>query len=296
MFYYTNQAAAGADRPDGTRAVGRIDTHVHVASGDTRRYPRQPTGVGSDWWQRPGYEADDVLETLAGAGVSRFVAVQAVGVYGYDNRYVISAAQAHPDRVSAVVSVDMDADGAPAEIERLGGSSGVVGVRLFAVRPGSSWVAGSAALAAFEAAAAAGLTVVLTVFSSQLPALRPVIDRSPTPPVVLDHCGFPQFADGLVADDDPVLGLAGSAHVSLKISSHVLRQSGEDPARLVDQLARVFGAGRLMWGSDYPQSEHESYGQLVDLGERSLRHLGPAEQDAVWQLNAAPLFGLSTDP
>ena len=203
--------------------MGRIDTHVHVASGDTARYPRQPTGVGRDWWRRSGYDVDSVLATLDGAGVPAFVAVQAVGVYGYDNRYVVSAAEAHPGRVSAVVSVDMEEPGAPDEIERLGHRPAVVGVRLFAVRPGSTWVGGSAAPASFEAAAAVGLTVVLTVFSAQIPALRPVIERSPTPAVVFDHCGFPQFADGVVADGDPVLDLAALPHVSLKVSSHVLR-------------------------------------------------------------------------
>ena len=88
-----------------------------------------------------------------------------------------------------------------------------------------------------------------------------------------------------------MLDLADSPHVSLKVSPHVLRSSGDDPARLVDQLVERFGAGRLLWGSDYPQSEHDSYGQLVELGEGSFRHLAPASRRRSGE-RTRPLFGL----
>jgi L-fuconolactonase len=273
--------------------MGRIDTHVHVASDDEVTYPRQPRpGIGRDWWRQRGYDSGSVLATIQTAGVAQFVAVQAVGVYGYRNDYVLTAPVEHPEEISAVVAVDLDGPDGPAEIERLGAQPGVVGVRLFAVGPGGAgWIERGVAPAAFEAAGGAGLTVVLTLFSRSIPPLRAAIDHSPAP-VVFDHCAFPERVDGRVAPEDPVLALAELPHVSLKVSTHVLREGGGDPAPMVDQLAERFGPGRLLWGSDYPQSEHSSYEELVFLAERAFRHLSAAEVAAVWGENAAPLFGL----
>ena len=274
--------------------MGPIDTHVHLASPDQDRYPRHPMDVGSPWWHRAGYSADEVLATVTGAGVAGLLAVQAVGVYGYDNAYVVDAAAQHPDRVRAVVAVDMEGPDPAADVVREAGRPGVVGVRLFAVTPGSSWVGTARGRAAVEAVADLGLTLVLTVFQAQLAVLRPLLEARPSLGVALDHCAFPALVDGVVAPDQPVLTLAELPQVALKVSSHLFGSLGGDgdPAPLVDQLARCFGPDRLLWGSDYPQTAHSSYAALVDEGRRAVRHLDPAHQAAVLGDNAADRFGL----
>jgi L-fuconolactonase len=171
---------------------------------------------------------------------------------------------------------------------------GVVGVRLFAVHPGSAWVGTDRARAAVEAVADLGLVLVLTVFQAQLAPLRPLLEGHPSLPVAVDHCGFPDIAQGVLVPGQPVWDLADLAQVSLKVSSHLFGSLGGagDPAPLVDQLVGRFGPGRLVWGSDYPQTAHGGYRELVDLGHRAVRNLDRADRAAVLSDNAAVLFDL----
>jgi predicted TIM-barrel fold metal-dependent hydrolase len=269
-----------------------FDTHLHVASDDVDRYPRQPTGVGSDWWLGGGFDVDSTLSVLQDAGVSRGVAVQAVGLYRYDNRYVVDSATDHPDRVTAVVAVDMDRPDAAFEIARYGDFAGVVGVRLFAVGGSDRWVETGRVFEAFEAAAASRLTVVLTVFAHHLPALRPAIERFVDVPVALDHCAFPGFAGATIAEGQALFELSGATNVMLKVSSHNLLEAAAagEPADLVGQLVGSFGAERLMWGSDYPQTQGQTYRALVDLAERSCHALTPSARAGFMGANAATAF------
>jgi len=269
-----------------------FDTHIHVASDDIDRYPRQPTGVGSDWWLDGSFDADSTLSVLSDAGVARGVAVQAHGLYRFDNRYVIDVATGHPDRMTAVVAVDMDRPDVAAEIVRYGELPAVVGVRLFAVGGSDQWVGTPRVTAAFEAAATSRLTVVLTVFARHLAALRPAIDGFPDVPVALDHCAFPQLAGASIVAGEPLLDLAGARNVWLKASSHNLLEAaaGGEPLELVEQLVRHFGADRLMWGSDYPQTRGHGYRALLDLALQSCRTLAPAAQEGFIGANAAAIF------
>jgi L-fuconolactonase len=272
-----------------------IDAHVHVASDDETRYPRHPTAIGSDWWRRGRYEADDVLDTLVGAGVARMVAVQAAGAYGDDNRYVVDVATSYPDSVRAVAVVDPDKTGVAGMITELAASRGVSGVRYMAVRPSDTWVGTEKADNAFEAAAEAGLTVVLTVFAEQLPALRPVLERFPHVPVVLDHCAFPDMVGATVARDSPLAALAGLPQVTVKVTSHNLAPLGVAGAArtFVEQLVGWFGTRRILWGSDYPQTTHDSYADLVDLALDAFSDLAPTERAAVLGGNTQRLFGFA---
>ncbi len=277
----------------GLGSYGPVDAHVHVASDDEARFPRHPTGVASDWWKRGGYEVEAVLGTLTGAGVTQMVAVQAAGAYDDDNRYVLEVAEEFPESVRAVVVVDPDAPGAGAAITDLAARPGVTGVRYMAVRPGSNWVGTERADEAFQSAALTGLTVVLTVFPAQIPALRPVLDRYPEVPTVLDHCAFPILDGSVIRRRQPLLGLGAVAQVAVKVTSHNLAPladaGGARP--LTEQLVDCFGTDRVLWGSDYPQTAHESYAGLIDLARRALGGLAPAEQAAVLGDNARRLFG-----
>jgi L-fuconolactonase len=278
-------------------AEGPIDAHVHVASDDETRYPRHPTPIGSDWWRRGGYEVDDVLDTLAGAGVAQMVAVQAAGAYGDDNRYVLDVAKSHPDSLRAVAVVDPDDPGAAELITELAACRGVSGVRCMAVLPSATWVGTEKAHNAFAAAADAGLTVVLTVFSEQLLALRPVLERFSDVPVVLDHCAFADISGATVARDSPFPALAGLPQVTVKVTSHNLNPLGGAGAarRFVEQLVGWFGTHRILWGSDYPQTTHHSYAGLVDLAADAFADLAPAERAAVLGGNTRRLFGFAGD-
>lgn len=271
---------------------GAIDAHVHVASDDEGRYPRHPTGMASDWWRRGHYEVADVLGALTDAGVAQMVVVQAAGAYGDDNRYVVDMAARYPESVRAVGVVDPGAPGAAAAITELGAHGGVSGVRCMAVRPGAMWVGTTRTDEAFESAADAGLTMVLTVFADHLPSLRPVMERFPDVPVVLDHCAFPTMAGSIMEADSPLRALVDLPQVTVKVTSHnlapVAEAGGARP--FVEQLVGWFGPRRTLWGSDYPQTDHASYAGLVDLAIEAFADLAPGDLGAVLGGNTRRLF------
>lgn len=274
---------------------GAIDAHVHVASDDEARYPRHPTGMASDWWRRGRYEVDDVLGTLTDAGVGQMVIVQAAGAYGDDNRYVVDMAAQYPESVRAVGVVDPGAPGAAAAIVELGAHGGVSGVRCMAVRSSDTWVGTTRTDEAFESAADAGLTLVLTVFPSHLASLRPVMERFGDIPVVLDHCAFPTMAGSIMAGDSPLRALVDLPQVTVKVTAHNLGPLAEaGGARpFVEQLVGWFGAHRTLWGSDYPQTAHVSYAGLVDVATEAFADLAPGDRAAVLGGNTRRLFAFA---
>ncbi len=274
-----------------------VDTHVHVASDDRDRYPRRPTGLGRQWWSEPGRDAEGLVSVMDDHGVGLALATQAIGAYGYDNSYLLHAAAGHPDRVAAIPAVDVDDratddDVLAASIAGLATSPGVVGVRLFGVAPGSSWPHDEArARVAFQAARRAGLVTVLTVWPDQLRALTNLIRESSDAPVVLEHCGFPDLSGDRVPADAPLLALRDDENLRLKVTSHLLREAAVDgdAANLVAQLAATFGAERLLWGSDYPQTDGD-YDALLRDAEGAARGLEADTRPGFFAGNATRTF------
>jgi predicted TIM-barrel fold metal-dependent hydrolase len=278
----------------GVTAVGIIDTHVHVVSDDAARYPRQINASATHrWWAGVACDTAALLRTMDAHGVAAALAVQAVGVYGYDNTYLLDEVASGSRPVAAVAAVDVDAGGAAEEITRLSAVAGVVGVRLFAVSPGSSWVHTGKADAAFDAATRSGLPVVLTVFEQQLPPLAPSIARYPTLPIALDHCAFPTLDGARIHRGSPLLELAAAPNVTVKVSSHVLLQVTPPaaPSALIDDLLSGFGPDRVMWGSDWPQTPLPDYGAHVQLARRATAHLEQDVRLGVMGRNAAVWLG-----
>jgi L-fuconolactonase len=278
----------------GVTPVGIIDTHVHVVSDDTARYRRQINASATHpWWAGVACDTAALRRAMDAHGVTAALAVQAVGVYGYDNTYLLDAVASGPRPVAAVAAVDVDAAGAAEEITRLSTVAGVVGVRLFAVSPGSSWVRTGKGDEALDAAARSGLPVVLTVFEHQLPPLAPSIARYPSLPITLDHCAFPTLDGGRIHRDSPLLEMAGAPNVTVKVSSHLLLEvtPPDAPSALIDDLLSRFGPDRVMWGSDWPQTPLPDYGSHLELAQRAMVHLEQEVRLAVMGRNAAVWLG-----
>ena len=271
-----------------------VDSHTHVASLDTDRYPTSPTGVGSNWWSEGPNGADELLSAMAVAGVDRAVVVQAVGVYGYDCRYAIDAVTAHPEQLALVGAINMEGDDPPRDLAILAANAPLGGVRLFGVGGTSpGWLADGRADEVWAAAAELGCSIIPTLFAADLPGLRSPIEAHPRVPVIVDHCGFPDLTGGAPYDSATTLfDMADLGSVSLKVSSHILldARAAGDPADLIDRLAETFGADRLCWGSDYPQTQALSYAEMVDLGRHAARRLAPLDQDAFLGGTSAALW------
>lgn len=102
-----------------------------------------------------------------------------------------------------------------------------------------------------------GLVCDLCVTHDQLPELLELVDRAPDTRFVLDHCGKPAIREGLL---DPwrrdIARLAERENVHCKLSGLLTEAKpaarSEDLLPYAAHVVEVFGAARVMYGSDWP--------------------------------------------
>lgn len=278
-----------------------VDTHAHVFL----------QGLPLAAAHRHAPESDATLAEyralLDTHGITHGVLVQP-SFLGTDNRFMLDAIRTCPDRLRGVVMLD-PAISEP-ELAALD-AQGVVGVRLNLVglplpdlrQP--HWQSFLARLKALD------WHLELHRGASDLPQLLDAALCARCR-IVVDHFGRP--AAGL-ADNDPgfaaLLQRADTGRIWVKLSaayrnggSAHLQTSERTPALLeadaraarkcAHQLLAAFGAERLVWGSDWPHTQHR---ELADYG-RSLSVLADwvpatAERDRILGATAAELFKIS---
>jgi predicted TIM-barrel fold metal-dependent hydrolase len=177
-------------------------------------------------------------------------------------------------------------------LRRLVRERGISGVRVFALaRAGESWLGDAATFGLWQAAHELGIAAIATCFEHQLGELARVLGAFPVLRVALDHCGFADLSRPDWEKHSPLVDLARFPNLWLKVSSHVLHsaeKAGSTPQRVVAQLAERFGE-RLIWGSDYPQTEGP-YRELVDLGRSAFAALRPEARERGLARNALDLW------
>jgi L-fuconolactonase len=144
------------------------------------------------------------------------------------------------------------------------------------------------------------------------PEQRPLLEQLPaTVPglrIVLNHLGFfphdmcvdrhgrPAFEDPFPAEHvESVLRLARHPTVHLMFSGQYALSREGPPYRDLDpvvrRLADAFGAGRMLWASDYPWTRDvPGYATLLDLAAASLADASAAELEAIHGGTALRLF------
>jgi predicted TIM-barrel fold metal-dependent hydrolase len=282
-----------------------FDAHAHFVSDDFARYPLTDDVPGR--FPPPGrvglrervaavpLTAENILGWWDASGVAGGVGVQYRTAYGTDNSYLLDCARRWPDRIRPVVVVDGADPATPGTLANLA-TRGVAGLRLTGVaEAGYPWLESDAVLDTWAAADALGLAVVLMYVppGTSAAALRHIAAtaaRFPNTRVVLDHIGWlaplgaPDY--GVTAGHRAVAELP---NVHLKLTTLNLEHAAAPTDELVAHLVRVFGADRLMWGSDVGNSPG-SYPELVDLARTATRRLDPAERAAVLGGTARRVF------
>jgi len=262
-----------------------IDTHTHVVAPDEERYPLDPSGMTEPWYRDDPCSAERLLTLMDDADVAAAVLVQGVSAYGFDNRYALDAARAHPDRCTSVVYLDVAAPDAVATLRGYVDERGARGLR---------WVAfGDTQLteprAVWDEAAALGLPVVVTILADKLAELDAAIPGLPGAAFALDHCGFADFSHGV---PDDLAALAAHPRLHLKVSTIALDRMAEhgDVRDGVAELAARFGADRLMWGSDYSQTHDRPYVELAAYARHAASKLSDDDRAAYLGGTASDLW------
>jgi L-fuconolactonase len=271
-----------------------IDTHAHVISPDTKRYPFQPLGgVQSSWSQSHSVAHEELLAAMDEAGIDKTVVVQASTAYGYDNRYLVDTVAAHPDRMTGVFAVDVLEPDVVEAIELWRGK-GLTGLRLFTagstMEGQAGWLNDPRTHAMWSYATETDLPVSVQMRPAGIPQLADVLERFPEATILIDHLARPVLEDGppyrLAAG---LWELARYPNVNVKLTLRNLeaaeKGSSTVPAFL-GKLLSTYGARRITWGSNYPAAERP-LGELVQRALDALAPLGKDDRD--WILSGTAL-------
>jgi predicted TIM-barrel fold metal-dependent hydrolase len=274
-----------------------VDIHPHVISPDEARYPRAPLGgILSDWARDRPVTPDLMVKAMDEAGVARSALVHASTCYGYDNSLVVDAINAYPDRFTGVFSVDVLADDAPAQIEKLV-KLGLSGLRLFTtgstMPQQAGWLDDPRTFPAWACAQEIGIPVCVQMRIEAAPQLRTLLDRFPRATVILDHLASASASDGApYAAAQPLFDFAAFPNVFLKMTIRNVRMIAEGGGPFEPwfrKVVDVFGAPRIAWGSNFPTSD-ASLKRIVDESLQACAFLTPDESEWVFRRTAEKLY------
>ena len=202
------------------------------------------------------YSPDDLAE--AAPGVDGTVLVQSQPSET-DTLWLLHVAKMTPLIKGVVGWTDMAAPKAVERIRYLSHQTKFKGLRPMLQGLGEDdWVLRPELDAAVEAMVELGLTFDALVFTRHLGAIDALAKRWPNLAIVVDHAAKPPFThdDDMASWRDAISAVAQNPNVSCKLSGLVTEMpSGQDMAVVAmaaDHLLAVFGAERLMWGSDWP--------------------------------------------
>ena len=224
----------------------RIDTHAHVF---TRNCP-----LAADRRYDPEGEAplETYLRLLDRHGLSHGVLIQP-SFLGTDNRYLMAALEQEPDRLRGVAVIGPDIG--KRDLRRLA-EAGVVGIRLNLLgRERGVDLSGPEWRRLF--AQVTDLDWLIEVHGEG-PALSPVLAvlSETRVRIVIDHFGRPDARRGVSCNGfADLLRAAEGGRIWVKLSAPY-RCRGADVRPYAEVLLANLGPGRLLWGSDWPWTQH----------------------------------------
>ena len=274
-----------------------IDIHPHVISDNETAYPPAPLfGKRSDWSQERPCLVENLVAAMDEAGVDKAAVVHSSTTYGFDNSYVVDACNRYPGRLIAIGSVDVVQPDAP-DVIRDWVHRGLKGLRLFTGGSTKEFdpteLEDPRAFPAWEVCAELGLTMCIQTGPIGLPQVAALAKRFLSVPIILDHLGRPEVADGPpYAAAASLFEMAQYPSIYLKLTPRIMGDSVKGAATPETFFARVvdaFGADRMAWGSNYPTSP----GQLSDIlatAQDRLSSLSAADRDWIFAGTARSLY------
>ncbi len=274
-----------------------VDCHAHILASDPSKYPYSPIdGHLPEWLPERAVDGDLLTARMNGAGVSKAVLVQFAHVHGYDNSYVVDVAAEHPERFVAVGVIEANDPNVSATMNRWA-DRGAAGFRLTGANRGAppDWVM---VPAVWETATQLELPLCIHFNvenrAEGIPRLHEMLSRfEKDVVVVLDHAGNPPFSQGPPSYGlETILDLERYPKLYLKFSTVNFRRMDEanvDLEPIMRRLIDRFGANRIMWGSDSPNSPGD-YGDLLGRMQKTMASFSQIEEDWIMGETARTVY------
>lgn len=255
------------------------DGHVHITSRD----------------EGTARSALDLIADMDSAGVRR-AAVVTPSTLGWDNTITFDAVAEHPSRFVPVARVDLRADdGLDALHEVI--RRGAVGIRITTFGEADlSWLLEPRMTEVAALLATDSIVAEFHCEPEQLEAVGRFAAAQPGVPVLIDHLGRPVPGEEGGTGERSFLDLAVLPNVFAKSPDLGFFSTAGYPyadiAPFIHTAIDRFGADRIMWSSDWPQSQEEGeYRLAVDGVLAALEGRTDSERDAVLAGTFTRLFG-----
>jgi L-fuconolactonase len=243
-----------------------IDAQLHAYGPDTPERPWDP-GYGANGGTAARVRAamashvvtpESLVAMMEAVGVEAAVLVNP-SVYGWDNRFSLDAAAAHPSRFGVIGLVDPARPDVDEQVASWREQTGALGVRVVLLSPEHASRLEAGGYEPLLAAAERHRVPVCVFAPRHLDLVAAIARARPDLQLVVDHLGLAQ--PPLMDPDDPpfadlgsLLALAEHANVAVKCTAAPTLSGEPYPfADLWPHLHRVldaFGIERTLWGSD----------------------------------------------
>lgn len=252
-------ASAAATAAAAPRDPLIIDTHMHVWSMDSSRYPFSPPEPN---YGRPKQEGtvDMYLEEMKRDHVTRAVLVQERSS-GWNNRYIADSVRRFPHLFVGHGLIDPHDPKNAEVLEREVKQNGLAGMRLSPIYhppkrfPGDQWLNSPANYPLWKKAGELGAVFNVFLAPAQMGQLADMVRRYPKVKVVIDHLGRPDILDHAPwVEDASLLELARYPNVWVKFTElYTASKTKAYPYKDVHPFAQMvyekFGPRRLLFGT-----------------------------------------------
>ena len=272
-----------------------VDSHHHFWEIDRFDYSWMSEGspLSTD------YGPNDLKPLIKGAGVDYTVIVQAVSSPD-EARWLLEMAEQHEFIAGVVGWVDLTDPEVGYTLDELQRSKYFKGVRhIWEGEDDPGWIVNSGAIVGLKELVRRNLSFDFLAKPANLPFIPQVMDQIPDLRAVVDHIAKPLIEDHVVepwlSDMRKVASINGMhCKISGMVTEADLQNWTIDDLRpYVHHVLGMFGADRLMFGSDWPVSTLASeYRTVAEVARGILASLSPAAKADIFGGTATRFYRL----
>ncbi|HYK22186.1 MAG TPA: amidohydrolase family protein [Pyrinomonadaceae bacterium] len=274
-----------------------IDSHQHFWQVGRFDYPWMSSDLGVLYRD---YLPHDLSPILQQNGVNKTVLVQASNSVA-ESRWLLELADTNSFIAGVVGWVDLTGLRVEEELRELRSHPKFKGVRhLVESEPNDDWLVQPAVISGLKRLAAHGLAYDLLVHTRHLKYVSQVAESCPELALVIDHLAKPPIARNEIDEWSRALApLAKFSNINCKLSGLVTEANWSswqtnDLRPFVDCALELFGAERMMFGSDYPVCLLASnYERVLESFQEMLKDLSETEREKIFSTNAAKFYRLN---
>ena len=274
-----------------------IDSHQHFWKVGRFDYPWMSSDLGVLYRD---YLPNDLAPIIQRNGVKQTVLVQASNSIA-ESRWLLELADANGFIAGVVGWVDLMSADVDAQLDELCAHPKFKGVRhLVESEPDDTWLVQPAVLSGLEKLAARGCSYDLLVHTRHLRYVPRIVESCPELRFVVDHMAKPPIARNEIDEwAEAMRPVASYPNIHCKLSGLVTEANWtswrvEDLRPYVDTALELFGAERMMFGSDYPVCLlASSYDRVLESFQKLLQDLSAADREKIFSTNAQKFYRIS---